>query len=252
LILVKPLVRSVIMTRRAGDVVAERVKRYRKRLGWSVRQLAEECASLGAPQLTEASLGNIERGPKDNRKRRDVTVDELMILGYALGVPPLLLMIPLGENEPLQITSTANIHPQLAWETTTGAEPLVVTGNVITKVAESHEARLTVQAFARLRAAQDAYHSAKSRLRSAEKFAAERTQEGRQEAVADAVVRYAEAVEDIIKLGLEVPQVNAETRADLLGTGIISQPEKLTEWAQPLDPNYVEFLRARGQLKDDN
>jgi transcriptional regulator with XRE-family HTH domain len=227
---VKRPLKFVTVTRRVGDVVAKRVRYYRKRLGWSVRQLAEECASLGAPQLTEASLGNIERGSKGKRKPRDVTVDEVMILGYALGVPPLLLMIPLGENEPLRITSTADLHPHLAWDTTIGAVPLVVTGNFVTKVAESHEARLTVQAFTRLRAAHEAYDSAKSRLRSAEKWATERTQEARQDAVAEALVPYAEAVEDIIKLGLEVPQVNAQTRADLLGTGIISEPDKLIEW----------------------
>ena len=232
-------------------MVAERVKHYRRRLGWSVRQLAEECAWLGAPQLTEASLGNIERGPGGKRKRRDVTVDELMILGYALGVPPLLLMIPLGENEPLRITSKAELHPHLAWDVTTGAAPLVVTGNYVTKVTESHEALLTVQAFARLRVAQDAYDQAISRARAYADSGSDRQRQAAQEAVTEALVPFAEAVEDVIRLGLEVPQWSRGTLDDLLGTGIISQPGKLTEWVQPLDADFIEYLERKRLLLRD-
>jgi len=56
---------------------------------------------MGAPQLTAASLGNIERGQDKGakRRRRDVTVEELMVLARALGVPPLLLMVPLDAGK---------------------------------------------------------------------------------------------------------------------------------------------------------
>lgn len=89
----------------AGDAVAAQVRRYRLRRDLSVRQLAEECAALGAPQLTAASLGNIERGQDQDakRKRRDVTVDELMVLARALGVPPLLLMVPLDSQPAIEL-----------------------------------------------------------------------------------------------------------------------------------------------------
>lgn len=88
-------------------MVARQVRKYRLRRGLSVRQLAEECAKLGAPQLTSASLGNIERGqdPEARRKRRDVTVDELLVLGKALKVAPSLLMFPVGEQAEIEVAA---------------------------------------------------------------------------------------------------------------------------------------------------
>ena len=43
--------------------------------------MATECAKAGAPQLTTASLGNIERGqdPSAKRKAREVTAAELFL-----------------------------------------------------------------------------------------------------------------------------------------------------------------------------
>ena len=99
-----------------GDVVATQVRKYRLRREWSIRQLAEECAKLGAPQLTSASLGNIERGQDQDakRKRRDVTVEELMVLARALGVAPLLLMVPLEGGRP-QVEMVPG-EPWLVWD----------------------------------------------------------------------------------------------------------------------------------------
>ncbi|MGW0774545.1 helix-turn-helix domain-containing protein [Streptomyces sp. NPDC002835] len=83
-----------------GAVVAEQVRRYRQARGWSVRRLAEECARVGATRLTQSSLANIERGqkPAAERRPREVTVDELMALSTALGVPVAGLLLPLSEE----------------------------------------------------------------------------------------------------------------------------------------------------------
>lgn len=96
-----------------AEVIAQRVRKFRAQRGWSVRQLAEECAKAGAPQLTIASLGNIERGqdPEAKRKRRDVTVEELLVLGYVLNVPPVLLMLPYGELDEVSILPSVRAHP---------------------------------------------------------------------------------------------------------------------------------------------
>jgi transcriptional regulator with XRE-family HTH domain len=96
-----------------ADTIAQRVRKFRLRRDWSVRELAEECANLGAPQLTAASLANIERGqdPNAKRKRRDVTVEELVILGYALQVPPILLMVPLGDADEVELVPGVAVHP---------------------------------------------------------------------------------------------------------------------------------------------
>lgn len=90
---------------RPGDVIAERVRTYRIRRGWSFPRLADECARLGAPQLTVPSLTNIERGQRDDAKRgrRGVPLDEVAVLARALGVPPVLLLLPLGTESAVQL-----------------------------------------------------------------------------------------------------------------------------------------------------
>jgi hypothetical protein len=81
----------------------------------SVRQLAELCAKNGAPQLTEASLGNIERGqdPNARRKPRDVSVDELLVLAYVLDARPAELMF--GWNRTVEVAPNVPVHPYVAW-----------------------------------------------------------------------------------------------------------------------------------------
>jgi transcriptional regulator with XRE-family HTH domain len=84
-----------------SDRVARRVRALRQQRGWSVRQLADECAKHDAPQLTVASLGNIERGQDADAKRRarEVTVDELYALAAVFGVAPDALAGPDGQCE---------------------------------------------------------------------------------------------------------------------------------------------------------
>lgn len=87
-----------------SEVIAARVRKYRQARGWSVRQLAEECAKFGATTLTQASLTNIERGlaAKAGRGSRAVTVEELLILAVVLSVPPVTLMLPFGEHNAVE------------------------------------------------------------------------------------------------------------------------------------------------------
>jgi transcriptional regulator with XRE-family HTH domain len=77
-----------------SDVVAARLQQLRKRRGWTARQLAEACAATGSPQLTENVIANIEAGRRDEhgRRRRDVTVDELVAFARALDVSVGLLL----------------------------------------------------------------------------------------------------------------------------------------------------------------
>jgi len=77
-----------------SDTVARRVKDLRRRQGWSARRLAEVCAATGSPQLSESVIANIESGRRDEsgRRRRDVTVDEVIGLASALDVPAIHLL----------------------------------------------------------------------------------------------------------------------------------------------------------------
>jgi transcriptional regulator with XRE-family HTH domain len=80
----------------ASDGVARRVKELRQRRGWSATRLAEQCADQGAPQLTASVIANIESGRRDKqgRRRRHVTVEELVAFAAALQTSPMLLLGP--------------------------------------------------------------------------------------------------------------------------------------------------------------
>ena len=80
----------------------------RQRRGWTARDLAARCASLGAPQITHTVITNLETGRPgpDGRRRRDVTVDELLIFAAALDVPPLYLLTPLTGDCVIAVTQS--------------------------------------------------------------------------------------------------------------------------------------------------
>ena len=89
-----------------SQTVAARIRAFRKRRDLTLNQVADECAALGAPQLSFAALANIERGAtaESRRKPRDVSLDELMVLARVFKVAPALLIFPLGDDEQFAIT----------------------------------------------------------------------------------------------------------------------------------------------------
>jgi hypothetical protein len=68
----------------------------------TAQQLCDRCAALGAPGITTNVLANIET------RRRDVSVDELLVLALALDVAPMHLLAPDGAVR-LAITPTASV-----------------------------------------------------------------------------------------------------------------------------------------------
>lgn len=67
--------------------------------------LSARCITLGKPHLSTATISNIETGrpAKDDperKRRRHVTVDELVVLAAALGVTPADLLPVGGVSEP--------------------------------------------------------------------------------------------------------------------------------------------------------
>lgn len=104
------------MTEASSDVVARQLVKLRTQRDWSAKRLAEECAAIGAPQLTASVIANIESGRRDaeGRRRRDVTVDELLVFAYALAAPPAALMLSVGESPTLDVTPSITIRTDLA------------------------------------------------------------------------------------------------------------------------------------------
>jgi len=87
--------------------VARQVRTVRKGRGWTLQQLANRCADLGAPWLTTQVVQAIERQHGGTTSRaRYTTVDDLAALAAALGVPPAALL-PGAEGE----TPTVTLNP---------------------------------------------------------------------------------------------------------------------------------------------
>lgn len=78
----------------ASSTVAQRVQQLRKRRGWSVARLADECAKVGADQLTANVLTNLL---SRQQRRRDLTVEEVGALAAVFDVPPARLLPELIE-----------------------------------------------------------------------------------------------------------------------------------------------------------
>lgn len=73
--------------------VATRVRELREKRGWSARELAERCATAGAPHLDRSIIANIESG-----RRRSVSVEELLVFAYVLDVAPVHLLVPVVDD----------------------------------------------------------------------------------------------------------------------------------------------------------
>lgn len=114
------------MRSKLSDTVADRVRRYRLCAGLTRERLAERCAALGAPGLTAAAITNIETGRRNRAtgvRRREVTIDELVILARALGVPPILLIYPVGEAETCEVLPDRTMGTWAAVRWFTGEAP---------------------------------------------------------------------------------------------------------------------------------
>ena len=82
-------------------------------------QLSDALAPLGV-SLKRAVIANLESGV-----RRTISVAEVLALAYVLGVPPLLLLVPVGEAGEVEILPGVDAEPWDAarWITGEGAVP---------------------------------------------------------------------------------------------------------------------------------
>ncbi|WP_326856667.1 helix-turn-helix transcriptional regulator [Actinocrinis sp.] len=93
-----------------SDAVGARIREERQRRGWTATQLAEKCTRAGARNVSKTVLAHIEGGRPgtDGQRRRDVTVDELLMFAAALDVAPLHLMgFPQEHGEQIEVMVNA-------------------------------------------------------------------------------------------------------------------------------------------------
>lgn len=84
----------------------------------STRRLSEEVAARGI-DLKRPVLSNLE-----NRRRATVSVAEILALADVLGVPPLLLVFPLGHDEKVEPLPGVEATPWAAVQWAIGERPL--------------------------------------------------------------------------------------------------------------------------------
>jgi transcriptional regulator with XRE-family HTH domain len=89
----------------ASDLTAIRVKDLRRRRGMTAAQFAARCTELGASSITTNVVANIET------RRRDVSVNELLVFALALDVPPLFLLTPVADPDSTSSDSGASSKP---------------------------------------------------------------------------------------------------------------------------------------------
>ena len=94
--------------------VAREVRRYRKMRELSTDQLAARCAELGSP-IHRSVLAKLESGHREN-----VTVIDLVTLGRALAVPPLVLLYPVGREDDSEAWPGQHVGPWDAAKLFTG------------------------------------------------------------------------------------------------------------------------------------
>jgi transcriptional regulator with XRE-family HTH domain len=83
-----------------GQVLALRVKEARERRGWSQGELAKRVSALGY-SLARPVINRIEQG---GVRAGNVSVEDLLALAAALGVPPVHLLVPLDDDAELAVT----------------------------------------------------------------------------------------------------------------------------------------------------
>lgn len=88
-------------------LIAGEIRRYRNERGLSGQQLADRCARFGL-EISRATITDLENG-----RRVSMTVAELLVLAAALEVSPLLLVVPLGLREDMEILPGLTVN---AWD----------------------------------------------------------------------------------------------------------------------------------------
>lgn len=210
------------MTYGPSDVVGERVREYRSERRWRAQDLAERCKAAGAPELTTAVIANIETGRRDpeGNRRRFITIDEVLILAWVLGVPPVMLFIPLGSADEMAITPQVTVHPSLAFPWVMGEEhppasdPKYVADHV--DMALFSRAAQPIRLYGRLAEAQDALTRAQRQ-----------DNEERQD---EALRRLAEVLDDMVAMGVRPPAIWHERYDRMVDAGYLRNPKVIERW----------------------
>lgn len=92
------------LTKIQGALIAH----HRDRRGLNHTDLVERVSALGV-EMQRTTLINIEQG-----RRKAISVPEIYAFAYALQIPPILLLVPLGNVDEVEILRGKNVAPWVA------------------------------------------------------------------------------------------------------------------------------------------
>ena len=212
------------------QVVAQEVKRARRRRGWSAQTLANRCAEVGAVALNHTAITNIENG-----RRERIGVDELMVLAYVLALPPVQLLVPLGTADEVAILPTVTLPTTTALAWIEGYEPPMTSDRQAREVKEWREGsnplarhRELSDALDTVQKARDAVETIEAGIefRGIEDDASRRRLAARRDAYASALVDLATALVAMIGQDITPPPILREHLDAMRQLGI-AVPESL-------------------------
>lgn len=100
------------------EFTGRQVRRYRQLRDLSAEQLAGAVQAAGLP-FTRSQVTNLEAN-----RRTTITVGEVLVLAKVLDVPPILLVLPLGQQETVEVLPGCSIDTWAAAKWFVGEEPL--------------------------------------------------------------------------------------------------------------------------------
>ena len=86
-------------------VVGRQVRHWREDRALSQQGLAGRVTALGLP-LTARMVASLETD------RLDVNLRDVFAIAYVLAVPPILLMLPIGSEDEVEIVPGVAVHPR--------------------------------------------------------------------------------------------------------------------------------------------
>jgi transcriptional regulator with XRE-family HTH domain len=201
------------MTEAPSDVFARRLKRYRERRGWTQADLARELRNVGWT-VDRAQVAKIETGT------RNISLDEALSIAWALGLPPALLYLPLGESADVAIAPDVIVHPDLARKWIAGSAPAAHSNQRARLLSDWHDDMGVWWVHDRLNEAQKAVRDAEEGIRGAEYVEdPEQVKEARLNHVR-ALKGFAEVLEEMRSAGLSPPEIHQAIVESMRKVGI--------------------------------
>lgn len=220
---------------RVSELVGERIAWARHRQNWTQQRLADEIANHelaedGKGSLNRAAVAKVESGV------RKLSLDELFLVAAALNVSPLLLLVPVGTHDLMEVTPRSRVHPHIVLDWAMGEAPLAATNRlgIGTDTWRANAAPLTL--WKHLRLVQSDVRQAEGQVRGAEYTGDEERQREARKQHVDSLTDLHEHLLRMQEAGLRIPEQHPYVLRDMRKVGLETEglrrmsDEDFEEW----------------------